>query len=188
MQRRLRGSLNSRLIGSTMGVLQRDKSESRVKREGSIGTELCPRVSGLQSYVAVSINMRGILGGRSIPRGKWPVAEGLQASEYSRWQFQRLSLQEWRQYSLQYSAQRWSHHSNWSLDSLRKTKKTKENPAVTVLLPSYSKWAIFHEILGLSLITWYVFYALLWIICGFVRSDLNLTHLRFLGVRVLFTS
>lgn len=53
-----------------MGVLQREKSESRVKREGSIGTELCPRVSGLQSYVAVSINTRGILGGRSIPRGK----------------------------------------------------------------------------------------------------------------------
>lgn len=75
---------------------------------------------------------------------------------------------------------------------LRFTEKNKENKrepsrdsiAAIIFKMSY----IFHEILGLSLITWYVFYALLWIICGFVRSDLNLTHLRFLGVRVLFTS
>lgn len=132
--------VTERKLEFTVNRINNGNKGTRVKSE-TRGTELCPRVSDLQPYLAVSINTRGILGGRSIPRGKWPVAEGLQASEYSR--CQRLSLQEWRRYSRQYSAQRWSHHSNWSFDSLRKTKKTKENPAVTVLLPSYSKWAIF---------------------------------------------
>lgn len=169
MQRWLRGSLNSQLIGSTMGVLQRDKSEEWNERYWAMSKSEWPTVlrgseHKHERYLRRQVDSkREVTSGRGLA-GKWVFqVSAIITTGVKRVQSTILCPEVEPPFQLK----------------LRFTEKNKENKrgpsrdsvAAIIFKMSY----IFHEILGLSLITWYVFYAVnhLWVCEKWFKSQIS---------------